>query len=169
MGSPRERQEAAEASGTEQGHAPSPVPSPPQQWGLHLLPYSVCILKSFLSAIGRWSHLFLQMTASHSSASLCWIISLKFIICFPSLSPIFLITHSSTFLNHSPPFFLLTPFKLAEGQWHYTSCSPASTTPACIGRVLPQGVPRTPDTDFSWLHVPSWSSWLTGMDQKAPR
>lgn len=112
---------------------------------------SVCISKSFLSAIGRRSHPFLQMTASHSSASLCWIISLKFIICFPSLSPIFLITHSSTFLNHSPPFFLLTPFKLAEGQWRYTSCSPGSTTPVCIGHVLPQGEPHTPDTNFSLL------------------
>lgn len=88
-----------------------------------------CILQLFLGAIGRQSRLSPWLAVSHSSASLCWMISLKFIISFPFLSPIFLITHSSTFLNHSPPFFLLTPFKLAEGQCHYPSCSPPPLPP----------------------------------------
>lgn len=82
---------------------------------------------------------------SHSSASLCWITSLKFIICFLFLNPTFLTPHSSTFLNHSPPFCLLTPLnQLKVNALTPLPCFSASSTPTRAGsslQTVPMGCP----------------------------
>lgn len=119
--------------------------------------HTFCNLTLSLSAVGRWSPLFPQPDLC-SSASPRWIISLKFITCFPFLNPIFLITHSSTFLNHSPPFCLLTPFKLVEGQWCDTSPSLFCLHQPNMQRLqssdLPHGVFPAPKVTFpSWFHA----------------
>lgn len=134
----------------------------PPPWGCAFTAPSLhtcCNLTLSLSAVGRWSPLFPQPDLC-SSASPRWIISLKFITCFPFLNPIFLITHSSTFLNHSPPFCLLTPFKLVEGQWCDTSPSaflppPAQHAEAAVFRLSPWCVPRS-KSDFSLLVSCPW-------------
>lgn len=120
-------------------------------------PHTFCDLTLSLSAVGRWSPLFPQIDPC-SSASPRWIISLKFITCFPFLNPFFLITHSSTFLNHSPPSCLLTPSKLVEGQWCDTSpslfCLHQPNTQRLQSSGFPHAVIPDPKVIFPpWFHA----------------
>lgn len=115
---------------------PSLLPVPPQAAaGLHTLEVQL-ISQGHSKMVPS-----LPREEFHSSASLCWIISLKFITCFPFLNPTFLTPHSSTFLNHSPPFCLLTPLnQLKVSGLTPLPCFSASSTPTRAGS-SPQSVP----------------------------